>query len=209
MKLQKQMKMTLALAAAVALTSTTAFAQLAGTSVTGVFTPSGGGYPGGNYFDPAFLTANPSIGGSVPAGSANIISPTITIAAGDNTFGFQDQYNLDTADFNGGTLTVTDAMNQNGALPWTMTFTDPVFTGITPVSDDFINGGVNALLAGDVITLTWAGSYSPDYVLHGTYTAVFDVSSSSAVPDGASTVALLGLALGGLGSMKRFKAFAR
>ncbi len=204
------MKAILALAVSVFVTSTSAFAQLAGTSDTGTFAPSGGGYPGGNYFDPAFLSANPSIGGSVPAGSANSSSPTITIAAGDNPFGFQDTYNLDTADFNGSTLTVTDAMNQNGALPWTMTFTDSAFTGITTVSDDFINGGIDASIAGDVITLNWDGSYGPDeYVLHGTYTAVFDVSSSAAAPDGASTVALLGLALAGLGSMKRLKAFAR
>lgn len=201
--------MILALAAAVFVTSTAAFAQLAGTSDTGTFTPSGGGYPGGNYFDPAFLSANPSIGGSVPAGSANTTSPTVTIAAGDNTFGYQDTYNLDTADFNGSTLTVTDAMNENGALPWTMTFTDSAFTGITTISDDFINGGIDATIAGDVITLNWDGSYSPNWVLHGTYTAEFNVSSSAAAPDGASTVALLGLALAGLGSMKGFKAFAR
>jgi hypothetical protein len=204
------MKAILALAVSVFVTSTSAFAQLAGTSDTGTFTPSGGGYPGGNYFDPAFLSANPSIGGFVPAGYANASSPTITIAAGDNTFAYQDAYNLDTADFNGSTLTVTDAMNENGALPWTMTFTDPAFTGISAVSNNFINGGINASISGDVITLQWDGSYGPDeYVLRGTYTADFNVNSSAAAPDGASTIALLGLALAGLGSMKRLKAFAR
>ena len=201
------MKTILALVATVLVTGTAAFANLIGTTVTGIFTPIGGGYPAGNYFDPAFLTANPGIGGSVPSGSANVSGPTTTLAAGDNTFGFKDSYNLDTADFNGSTLTVTDVMNQNGALPWIMTFTDPAFTGITTVSDDFINGGLNASIVGDIITLTWNGSYSPVDVLHGTYTAVFDVSSTSTVPDNGFTVVLLGLALAGLISMKRFKAF--
>jgi len=210
----KTMKMILALAGAVLVTSTAAFGQLAGTSVTGVFTPYGGGYLPGNYFAPAFLAANyPS--GSVPSGSANIASPTVTMGAGDTTFGFADQYNTDTADFNAssGKLTVTDVMDGSGALPWNMFFTDSAFTGITPVSGNFYNG-ITPSITGDMITLHWDGTYG----IYGgggpytaTYTAVFDVSSSSSstVPDGASTVALLGLALAGLGSVKRFIVFAR
>jgi hypothetical protein len=193
------MKMILASVAAVLVTSTAAFAQLTGTQVTGSLEFDGVPI---NYFDPA--------NGFVPAGYANTSSPTITIAAGDNVFGFQDSYNTDTADFNGNSLTVNDVMNGNGALPWVMTFTDTAFTGITTVSDDYINGGIDASLAGDVITLAWNGSYGPDeYVLQGSYSATFDVNSSVGVPDGASSVGLLGLALAGLGSMKRFKAFAR
>jgi hypothetical protein len=209
------MKMILAIAGTVLVTSTAAFAQLAGSSVTGVFTPYGGGYLPGNYFDPVFL-ASSYPAGSVPAGSANTSSPTVTLGAGDTTFGFVDQYNTDTADFNAsaGTLTVTDVLNGSGALPWNMIFTDSVFTGITPVSDNFY-GGLTPTISGDAITLNWLGTY-PVYGGGGpytaTYTAVFDVSSSSSsstVPDSASTVALLGLALAGLGSVKRFKIFAR
>ena len=186
--------MILALAAAVLVTNTAAFANLVGTTGTGVFTPQGGGYLPGNYFDPAFLSLNyPSVA-SVPPGSANISSPTVTIAAGDNIFGYHDQYNTDTADFNtsSGTLRVSDAMyGGSGALPWNMTFTDPAFTGITSVTDNFINGGLNASITGDVITLAWAGSYGPVYALNGTYTAVFNVTSSSstAVPEPTTMIA--------------------
>jgi hypothetical protein len=207
------MKMILAIAGAVLVTSTAAFAQLTGSSVTGVFTPYGGGYLPGNYFDPVFL-ASSYPAGSVPSGSANTTSPIVTLGAGDTTFGLMDQYNTDTADFNAsaGTLTVTDIMNGSGALPWNMIFTDLVFTGITPVSDNFY-GGLTPTITGDTITLNWLGTY-PIYGGGGpfaaTYTAVFDVSSSrSTVPDSASTVALLGLTMAGLGSVKRFKIFAR
>jgi hypothetical protein len=208
---KQTMKMILAAAGAVLLTSTAAFANMTGTSVTGVFTPYGGGYLSGNYFDPAFLAGNyPS--GSVPAGSANIASPTVTIGAGDTKFGFVDEYNNDTADFNAaaGTLTVTDVMHGFGALPWNMIFTDSAFTGITTHSNNFY-GGIAASISGDAITLNWLGTY-PVYGGGGpytaTYTAVFSVSSSSSssVPDGASTVALLGLASAGLAGLKRFKA---
>ena len=137
-----------------------------GTQVTGALTEGST-----NLFDPA--------NNGVPPGYANTNSPTITLGPGDNTFGFQDSYNTDTADFNGTTLTVTDAMNANGALPWTMTFTDAAVTGITPVSDNFINGGIAASVTGDTITLKWAGSYSPSYVLTGTFTARFSLSSSA------------------------------
>jgi hypothetical protein len=204
------MKKILALAGAVLVTSTAAFAQLAGSSVNGVFTPYEGGYLPGNYFDPAFLAVNyPS--GSVPAGSANVASPTVTMVAGNTTFGLTDPYNTDLAVFNAtaGTLTVTDTMDGSGALPWNMIFTDSVFTGLTPVSDNFF-GGLTPSISGDSITLNWLGAYSVyggGGPYSGTYTAVFDVSSSNSsspsVPDGASTVAMLGLALAGLGSVKR------
>jgi hypothetical protein len=186
------MKMILALAAAVLVNSTAAFANLVGTTVTGVFTPYGGGYLAGNYFDPTFLASSyPQ--GSVPSGSANITSPTVTIAAGDTTFGFIDQYNTDKAVFNAssGTLTVSDVMDGSGALPWNMFFTDPAITGITPVSDSFYNG-LNANITGDVITLNWLGTY-PIYGGGGpytaTYTAVFNVTSSTAVPEPTTMIA--------------------
>ena len=144
---------------------------LFGTAVTGTLQFYG---VGSNYFDPA--------NGSVPAGFANSISPTFTLGAGSNTFGYQNEYDTDTATFVGSTLTVTDIMNENGADPWTMTFTDAAFTGITSVFDNFINGGINASVSGGVITLAWAGSYSPSYVLSGTYVAVFDLNSPGGNP---------------------------
>jgi hypothetical protein len=184
------MKMILALAAAALVNSTAVFANLVGTTVTGVFTPYGGGYLAGNYFDPTFLASSyPQ--GSVPSGSANITSPTVTIGAGDTTFGFQDQYNTDTADFNGSTLTVSDVMTGSGALPWNMIFTDSAITGITLVSDNFYNG-VTATITGDTITLNWPGTY-PVYGGGGpytaAYTAVFNVTSSTAVPEPTTLLA--------------------
>jgi hypothetical protein len=203
------MKTILALVATVLVTSTAAFANLEGTTVTGVLTPSGGGYLPGNYFDPAFLSVNyPSVA-FVPSGSANVSSPTVTIGAGNTTIGYEDQYNTDTAVFNAssGTLTVVDVMDGSGALPWKMTFTDSAFTGLSTVSDNFWDG-LGVSFASGMITLNWSGVYTfPSGPYTGTYTAVFDVSSTSTVPDNGFTVALLGLALAGLISIKRFKSF--
>jgi hypothetical protein len=144
-----------------------------GTPVTGTLQFAGGGQ---NAFDPA--------NNGVPSGYANSSSPTVTLVSGDNIFdyGKTGSYNYDSADFNGGTLTVRDIMNGSGADPWVMTFTDPAFTGISKVSDNYINGGITPSIIGDEITLTWAGSYSPTDVLSGTYTAVFNVTGIPSVP---------------------------
>lgn len=182
------MKRILALAAAVLVSGSVYGIDLTGTTVTGTlrFDPNPI-----NYFDP--------VQGYVPLGYANSSSATITIALGGSTFGFQDGSNIDTAYFNGNVLRVTDDVI-SGASNWTMTFTDTAFTGtaMTPISDNFVNGGVNGSIAGDVITLTWAGIPEGSAL----YTAVFTVNPASA-PDGGSTVALLGLALGAFAMLRR------
>ena len=140
--------------------------------------------------------------GRVPPGYENTAGTTVPISDTAVEFGFSDGYNFDTADFTAATLTLTDQVNNNGAVPWQQTFTDPAFSGvITKVSDTFDNGGVTASVSGDTITLNWAGTG----VTNVTYSAVFDVGSALQVPE-PSTWALLVLGAGVLGLSLRRRA---
>jgi hypothetical protein len=148
------------------------FGQLVGTTVAGSVVFNTVSTPDGNGFDPA--------GGDVPSGYANSSGATITLGSSASTFGFMDIYNIDTAQFDGTMLTVTDDMYGGyGATGWTMAFADSSFASVTNISDDYINGGVTASCSGGVVTVYWGGSYSPDYVLDGTYTAVFAIGASN------------------------------
>ncbi len=161
-------------------------AQLGGTKVTGgiyfnyygsTFSPNG--------YDPA--------NGNVPtAGSPeNMAGTTVAISDSALEFAFLDGYNYDTADFTDSTLTISDSVGTNGALPWRQTFTDPAFNGfLAKVSDTFDDGGVTASILGDTITLNWGGS-APDNV----YTAVFDVGSVLQVPEPSTWALVAGGAL--------------
>ena len=176
--------------AAVCLTSLLFFAprqakaQLGGTRVTGSIYFNGGFSTNG--YDPA--------NGAVPTGYENTAGTTVTISDTAVEFGFNDGYNLDTADFTDGTLTISDSVGSFGATPWQQTFTDPDFSGlITQVSDTF-DGGVTASALGDTITLNWDGTDNTGV----TYAAVFDVGSTLQVPE-PSTWALLGIGAGLLG----------
>jgi hypothetical protein len=98
-------------------------------------------------------------------------------------FGFLDGFNRDTADFTGTTLMVRDE-SVGGAADWKMTFTNLGFAGVTEIADTFPSGGVNAVLNGDTLTLTWAGTFTP-----GDFRAAFELAS---IPEPAPT-AMAGL----------------
>lgn len=67
-----------------------------------------------------------------------------------------------------------------------------------PPSDTFDNGGVNASILGNVITLTWAGTSSPN-----DFRAVYNIQTTG-VPDSGSSLAMFGIGLFGLFRVKRF-----
>jgi hypothetical protein len=160
--------------------SSSASAQLVGSSVTGTLQFGGSGP---NYFDPA--------NGFVPAGNLNVAGITVTISSSATEFGFNDGANLDLANFTNTQLIITDNVGSFGATSWRMTFTSNAFAGVSEVSDNFPGaGGVTATFVGNTITLNWGGTSTP-----GNYTATYNVSTTGTVPDGGSTALLLGLVL--------------
>jgi hypothetical protein len=165
-----------------------ASAQLLGTTVTGSL--KFGANPT-NFFDPA--------NGGVPPGFSNTASPTVVIAEPAVEFGYQDGANRDTANFTNTQLIVTDDVFSS-ASNWTMQFTDNAFTSIVEVVDSFPTGGVTAVLVGNQITLTWAGTFTP-----GSFRAVYDVSAAAAVPEPGSLALLVGSGVVGLLKLRRRK----
>ncbi len=171
-------------------------AGLTGTSVTGTLTFSGGTT---NYYDPA--------NGFVPSsGYLNASSPTVTIASPAVEFGFNDNVNLDFANFSASQFTIEDVVETGPAnAPFTMTFTDAAFSGMAfaKVSDSFTHGGLTATLVGNKVTINWAG---------GTVTAGDDYTSTFTmvpVPE-PSTWALAGLGAAALAlaTRRQFRAQA-
>jgi hypothetical protein len=154
----------------VAIAASQARASLIGTSVTGVMNIGGT-----NYFDPT--------NGFVPVGPENKTSGiTVTISNSAVEFGYQDAASAIAADFSGTQLTLTDNVSTaNSLIPLTFTFTDTAFSSLSKVSDTFLNGGVSGSIAGDVITITWAGSPATT----ASQSAVFNVGSSP-VPEPAT-----------------------
>jgi hypothetical protein len=180
-----------ALAAALA-AAAPAHASLVGASVTGSMQINGGGL---NYFDPA--------NGFVPNGFLNKTSgTTVTISTSQTEFGFQDSINFDTVNFTDNGFTLTDISNV-GSAPITYKFTSNAFLGLslTELSDNFLAGGANATLVGNLLTITTANFNAHN----GTFTASY--SFGSAVPE-ASTWALMIIGFAGLGFASRRKPVA-
>jgi len=172
------------------LAATPTFASLVGTTVNGQLyfdglTP--------NYFDPA--------NGGVPAGYLNTAGPTVIISSTEPTFGYKDAANTDVANFQSGTqLVISDSVTETGDnAPIELIFTDTAFGSLSVVSDTFGYGGWSGSLVGDVITLNWAGGEVTD---GQSFTAVYNVGTV-AVPDGGSTLALLGMAMTSLALLRR------
>jgi hypothetical protein len=146
-----------------------------------------------NWFD--------SANARVPSGFLNSSGPpNVTIAAASIEFGFRDALpnpmNRNTADFTGTQLIVIDTI-QGTSARFRMVFTDAAFLGatLTELSDTFPNGGVNGILSGDTITLTWAGTggvpaFTP-FTKGTPFTVVFDLTPapSASPPTGAADIA--------------------
>jgi hypothetical protein len=174
---------------ALILTSGVSQATLIGESVHGSLQFGGGS---ANYFDPA--------NGFVPGGGVylNEAGATVTIGEPAVEFGFQDGANRDIANFTATQLIITDLV-MSSATNWQMDFTSSAFLGasISEVSDTFGNGGVNASILGNVITLTWAGASSQN-----DFRAVYNIQTTG-VPDSGSSLAMLGISLFGLFRVRR------
>lgn len=164
---------------------------LTGSSVTGSLTFDGNPT---NYFDPA--------NGFVPPGYLNTMGTTVTIQAPAVEFGFDDGTNLDLANFSASQFTIEDVVEAAGPsasnAPFTMTFTDSAFMGMTfnKVSDSFPNGGLSYAVTGSTITISWAG---------GPVTANDDYTSTFTVVPEPSTWATALVGMGLLGCALRFR----
>jgi hypothetical protein len=108
-----------------------------------------------NLFDPANI--------GLSQGALNEISNPVTITDGVLEFSHViNGVNGVFANFTDNSLMITNDVIPPPFSAWTMSFQSSAFNGLlfSEVSDNFINGGVNATLIGDMITLDWAGPLS-------------------------------------------------
>ena len=156
-----------------AVSASMANASLIGTTVTGTLDFG----TATNYFD--------SANGFVPAsGYLNAASTTVPISQPQIEFGYQDGANQDTANFTNSQLFIEDQFFGSGSnSPFTMTFTDPSFAGltITPTISDF-PAALTASISGTTITIT---SPSQTFAADTSAVAVFNLTST-VTPEPAS-----------------------
>src|ERR1700684_1033512 len=134
------------------LSAHTVLADGMGTSVTGSLAFQG--FPI-NFFDPA--------NDGVPASFGNHAGTKVTIGSGTE-FGYSDAANLDTANFTGSTLTLSDTGFGEGQASFVNKFTYPDFKSFSVISNYLV---VNFSFAGDTLTVKFDGG---DFM--GTETAV-------------------------------------
>lgn len=103
---------------------------------------------------------------------------TATIGPGVE-FTYSDSYNIDTANFSSTGLQIADTVAVN-AMPFTMTFTDPAFTGFSLLTDQ---SGFTYSFSGDVLTVNFAGTR-----IAGTYATTFDYAAVASTPEPSSAL---------------------
>jgi len=173
------------------LSAHTVLADGIGTSVTGSLAFQG--FPI-NFFDPA--------NDGVPASFGNHAGTKVTIGSGTE-FGYSDAANLDTANFTGSTLTLSDTGFGEGQASFVMKFTDPDFKSFSLISNGL---GVNFSFAGDTLTVKFDGG---DFM--GTETAVLAYApnqSQTGVTPEPATLALLGTGMLAAAGVVRKRLFA-
>jgi hypothetical protein len=174
-------------AAALLSANLAAHADGIGTSVTGGLFFDGSPI---NFFDPS--------NGFVPSGSGNSSGTTVTIGS-DSEFGFKDGANIDTADFTGSTLTVSDIVEGSANDgPFKMTFTDAAFTGFTQESGTL--DGFTFSFSGDTLDVFRTGG---EVTTGESFTSTFDYTTAAAVTPEPTGIALLGTGLLGLAGVVR------
>ncbi len=157
---------------------------------------------GSIYFDGGFSSDgyDPADGG-VPPGYGNESSNTVTVGPGVE-FGFQDQYNRDTADFSSTGLVLEDKVLSVGASSWQQTFTADTsgyFNGLALVSSSF-DPGITYGVSGDTLTVDWDGEY---YSGSADFQADFSLPSSVSGAPEPSAWLLMMAGVAGLGMMLR------
>jgi PEP-CTERM motif len=165
-------------------------AILLGTSVTGTLT-----FGGPNGFDPAnSLVPSGCLNSSPGNATVVVVNPTVE-------FCYDDIANLDTAQFTDNSLTITDVMRfTNGTNAWTMTFAfaPGLITGVSEASDNFANGGVTAVLANDILTLSFAGTTGIQ-----TSTAVYNFNTTATPEPSTAMLGAMGGAVLAFGALLR------
>jgi len=172
--------------------SAQASAGLLGQSVFGVMNL---GASGTNLFNPANI--------GLSQGALNELSNPVVIANGALEFSHVNNGVLGVfVNFRDDSMTISNDVVTPPIAPWTMSFTSAGFIGLTlnETSDNFVDGGISAMLVGDTLTFNWAGTSAP-----GFYRADYDLvgSATSVAEPGGWALLLLGLAGLGRASRKR------
>jgi hypothetical protein len=173
--------------------SSPAGAGLIGQSVFGVLNF---GTNTTNLFNPANI--------GLSQGALNELSNPVTITDGALEFSHVDNGVIGIfLSFRDDSMTFsTDATTSIVAPAMTISLTSAGFIGLTltETSDNYADGGVNALLIGDTLTLNWAGTSTSAF-----YRSDFDlIESATAVQEpGALALLLLGLTVIGRTTRKR------